>query len=255
MHWYKMSAPVAIHIDTAFFKTAWFYLVMSAVVIAIIFLFIYSGYRAKLKRVVTALKIRNEIASDLHDDIGSSLSSIMLMSEIAKQTHDDTQTYFDKIKENAGKIIENMNDIVWAVNPNNDTIDQLFIRMQTFAASLLEKKDIQFKFSTDDALTSVKLSMEERKNFYLIFREAIHNAFKYAACKHVTANICSQHKNILMNIQDDGKGFDASQKYMGNGLNNMQKRAKEINGKLDIISCADKGTTVILIFKPAQKGS
>ncbi|HEX5150499.1 MAG TPA: two-component regulator propeller domain-containing protein [Parafilimonas sp.] len=255
VRWYEISTPVSIHINTPFLKTLWFYLLTCAVVITIIFLFMYSGYRAKLKRVITALKIRNEIASDLHDDVGSSLSSIMLMSEIAKQTHDNTQTYFDRIKQNAGKIIENMNDIVWAVNPNNDTIEQLFIRMQTFAVSLLEKKDIEFKLSADDALRFVKLSMEERKNFYLIFKEAIHNAFKYSGCKNVTAHINCRHKNILMNIQDDGKGFDASQTYMGNGLNNMKKRAKEIGGQLDTISYADKGTTITLIFKPTHKGS
>jgi len=252
--WYEISVPVAIHVDTPFYKAIWFYVLVSAIAVAIIFLFIYSAYRAKLKRVLAALKIRNEIAGDLHDDIGSSLSSIMLMSEIAKK-QDEPQLYFDRIKENAGKIIESMNDIVWAVNPNNDTIEQLFIRMQTFASSLLEKKDIRFTFSTDDTLTTVKLSMEERKNFYLIFKEAIHNAFKYACCKTVTAQISSLHKNVLMRIHDDGKGFDTTRNYMGNGLNNMGKRAKEINGRLEIISSVDEGTTITLLFTPTHKGS
>ena len=149
LHWYEMSAPVSIHIDTPFYKTVWFYVLTSAVIITIIFLFIYGRYRSKLKRIITALKIRNDIASDLHDDIGSSLSSIMLMSELAKKREDAAKNYFDAIKENAGKIIENMNDIVWAVNPNNDTMEQLFIRMQSFASSLLEKKDIAFEFNTE----------------------------------------------------------------------------------------------------------
>jgi signal transduction histidine kinase len=254
LRWHEMTTPVFIHITSPFYKTVWFYVLASAIVVSIIFLFIYSGYRAKLKRMVTALKIRNEIAADLHDDIGSSLSSIMLMSEIAKK-QGEPQLYFDRIKENAGKIIENMNDIVWAVNPNNDTIELLFIRMQTFASSLLEKKEIQFKFTADDALAAVKLTMEERKNFYLIFKEAIHNAFKYSGCETVTAQISSILKNVSMNIRDDGQGFDTTRNYTGNGLNNMQKRAKEINGKLEIISSVNKGTTITLRFTPTHKGS
>jgi hypothetical protein len=164
IRWHEMTKPISIHITSPFYKTFWFYVLASAIIISIIFLFIYSSYRARLKRIITALKIRNEIAGDLHDDIGSSLSSIMLMSEIAKK-QDEPQLYFDRIKENAGKIIENMNDIVWAVNPSNDTIELLFVRMQTFASSLLEKKEIQFKFIAEDALAAVKLTMEERKTF------------------------------------------------------------------------------------------
>jgi signal transduction histidine kinase/ligand-binding sensor domain-containing protein len=254
IRWHEMTTPIAIDITSPFYKTVWFYVMASAIIISIIFLFVYSGYRAKLKRMMTALKIRNEIAGDLHDDVGSSLSSIMLMSEIAKK-QDEPQLYFDRIKENAGKIIENMNDIVWAVNPNNDTIELLFIRMQSFASSLLEKKEIEFKFIADDALAAVKLTMEERKNFYLIFKEAIHNAFKYSGCKTVTAEISSILKNVSMNIRDDGQGFDITRSYLGNGLNNMQKRANEINGKLEILSSVNEGTIVTLRFTPTHKGS
>jgi signal transduction histidine kinase/ligand-binding sensor domain-containing protein len=255
MHWYEMAAPISIHIDTPFFKTVWFYVLASAVIIAIIFLFIYSDYRAKLKRIVTALQIRNEIASDLHDDIGSSLSSIMLMSELAKKTHENPETYFDAIKENSGKIIENMNDIVWAVNPNNDTIEQLLIRMQSFASSLLEKKNIALDFIAAQSLAAVKLTMEERKNFYLIFKEAVHNAFKYAECKQIITQIHQHDKIICMTIKDDGRGFDTSIKYTGNGLKSILRRAKEIHGKLEVTSDFNEGTIVTLIFKPTHKGS
>jgi ligand-binding sensor domain-containing protein len=255
MHWYEMVTPVSIHINTPFFKTPWFYLLLCAVVFTITFLFIYSAYRSKLKRIVTALKIRNEIASDLHDDVGSSLSSIMLMSELAKKQQAPAEDYFDKIKENAGKIIDNMNDIVWAINPNNDAMEQILIRMQSFASSLVEKKNIALQFKACSALPLVKLTMAERKNFYLIFKESIHNAFKYALCRNVTVQINKQDKHICMMIKDDGKGFDAAKKYTGNGLYNMKKRAQELNGKLDIVSECGKGTIISLSFIPTQKSS
>lgn len=255
VRWYQTSAPISIHVDTPFFKTVWFYLLMCAVIISTIFLFIYSAYRAKLKRIVTALKIRNEIASDLHDDVGSSLSSIMLMSELAKKQQAPAEDYFDKIKDNAGKIIENMNDIVWAINPNNDTMEQLLIRMQSFASSLLEKKNIALQFRTCIALPLVKLTMTERKDFYLIFKEAIHNTFKYAQCNNVCVQINKHDKTIYMTIKDDGKGFDATKNFTGNGLCNIKKRAKELNGKLGITSECGKGTIVSLNFTPTQKSS
>ena len=168
-----------------------------------------------------------------------------------KNAKKERAAYFDKIKENAGKIIENMNDIVWAVNPINDTMEQILVRMQSFASSLLEKKNIMFQFNVDDLLASVKLSMEERKNFYLIFKEAIHNAFKYAGCKNVMACISYNHKNILMNIQDDGKGFNQDKlisSKTGIGLKNMKSRANLIGGSFSIHSETESGTIISIII-------
>ena len=122
-------------------------------------------HKMELQRMLMANKIRNDIAEDLHDDIGASLSSIMLMSDIAKQQPLRTADYLAQISDASGKVIENMGDIVWAVNPDNDSMEQILVRMREFAATLLEKKDIALNFKATDNFALVKLGMEARKKF------------------------------------------------------------------------------------------
>ncbi|HRI20918.1 MAG TPA: triple tyrosine motif-containing protein [Panacibacter sp.] len=255
VHWVLADHPVLIHINTPFFNSAWFVVLIAFTILSTAGLIVYFAHYTQLQRMLMTQKIRNNIASDLHDDIGSSLSSIMLMSEFAKRRPGEANNYFDEIRDSAGKIIENMNDIVWAINPKNDSMTEIMMRMQNFASALLEQKNISLQFEAGSEINSLKLSMEERKNFYLIFKEAIHNAFKYAGCSKVKVNIKSADKNITMQIDDNGNGFDVLKNYTGNGLYNMQKRAEEINGTLIINSSCGQNTSVLLSFKTTQTGS
>ncbi len=255
IHWFEMGNPVTVHISVPFYNTVWFLILITLTIIIASGLIIYFAYSTQLQRILMAQKIRNNIASDLHDDIGSTLSGIMLMSELAKKQPGEAGNYFDQIKENSRTIIENMNDIVWAVNPKNDSMSEILSRMQSFASGLLEKKNITLEFVPDPGIESVRLGMEERKNFYLIFKETIHNAFKYAQCTKVRVQLYHDDKAITMKIEDDGKGFDTAKKYMGNGLHNLQKRADEMQGKLQINSIQGKGTIILLCFKTTQTGS
>jgi signal transduction histidine kinase len=255
MHWVSASNPVIIHISTHFYNSVWFVVILASAILFATALIIYFAYRTQLQRIIATQKIRNNIASDLHDDIGSSLSSIMLMSELAQKKSAETNNYFDQIRDNAGKIIENMNDIVWAINPKNDSMTEIMTRMQNFASALLEKKNISLQFEAGPGIKNLKLTMEERKNFYLFFKEAIHNAFKHADCTVVKVDIDNKEKNINMRIEDNGKGFDVSKNFMGNGLNNMRNRAAEIGGTIKIDSSAGTCTTVCLDFKTTQTGS
>jgi len=254
IHWYEMNTHVAIHISIAFYKTTWFIILFALTIFTVTAFVIYFVHRVKLQKVLMTQKIRNNIAGDLHDDIGSSLSSIMLMSEVAKKLPSQTADYLTQISETARKIIENMNDIVWAVNPDNDAMEQIIIRMQQFASSLLEKKNIALRFEACDEIKKLKLGMQERKNFYLIFKETIHNAVKYSECSLVIVKISADERSINMKIEDNGKGFDTSKKYIGNGINNLQKRAKEIKGIVEIFSAPDKGTTTQLTFTTYPNG-
>jgi len=99
------------------------------------------------------------------------------------------------------------------------------------------------------------MGMEERKNFYLIFKEAIHNAFKYAGCSEVVVRLNSEGNTVSMSIADNGKGFDTTKESAGNGLANMRKRAAGLKGKLEITAAPDSGTTVLLTFNTTQTGS
>ena len=146
-------------------------------------LLVVSGIVIKNKRRKQLQDIRNSIADDLHDDIGSGLSSISIMNELAKAKPTQALHLLNSIGENTSSIQENMSDIVWAVNSKNDRFENIALRMNRFAAEMLEAKNTILDFKSDASLSTLKLAMIQRKNFYFFFKEAINNAAKYACAK------------------------------------------------------------------------
>jgi two-component system sensor histidine kinase UhpB len=192
--------------------------------------------------------IRNRIASDLHDDIGSTLNSISVYSEVAKNDPDKKEYSLNMIGESSRKVIDAMSDIVWTINPENDSFENIILRMRSLAYNLLRAKDIEFTFKADETLNHLKLSLEKRRNFYLIFKEALNNLIKYSHAKRVQISLLHHSNAITLMIRDDGLGFDATKKYNGNGLTNIRNRAKEINAQLAIESGKNIGTSIQLTF-------
>lgn len=196
-------------------------------------------------------KLRDKIASDLHDDIGSGLSSISMFSGVLRMNlaHGKEEATVKKIEETSREIIESINDIVWSVKPGNNKLEHVVMRMQTFAAALLNALNIEFHFITSYS-SEINLKMEQRKNLYLIFKEAINNAAKYSLAKNITVEISQQARFVRMSVTDDGTGFNLSRSDSGNGLHTMKQRAEELNGELTISSVLGEGTSIILVFKP-----
>src|SRR5579862_1008829 len=228
-------------------KTWWAYLMWIFVLASILYA-IYD-YRKRVRKELS--RIRQKIATDLHDDIGSTLNSISVYSEIAgKQLQTNTENAKDllnKMGASSRNMIDTMNDIVWAINPKNDQFENILQRMQYFAGELLSGKNILLQFEVHDKVKSIKLPMEKRKNVYLIFKEAITNAYKYSNAKTVNVTITAGLNILLMIIADDGIGFDTDKKSLaGNGLKNMETRAKEIGARLNVTSLQTKSTRVEL---------
>jgi ligand-binding sensor domain-containing protein len=246
--WQASASPVEISILTPFWRTLWFWMLCLVVLLSLIFSFIYLRLRNKFERKVLAQSIRDKIAGDLHDDIGSTLSSISILSELAKQNSLHAAPYLENISRNTSLIQENMNDIVWAINPRNDRFVNIIQRMSQFAAEVLEPKNIEVNFNSDESLSSLLLPMDKRRNFYLFFKEAINNCAKYSTAERVDILISSHEKCISLKIADDGKGFDTSGTYKGNGMLTMKKRAAELGGHMEIFSAPGKGTTIDLNF-------
>jgi ligand-binding sensor domain-containing protein len=164
-------------ITPPFWVTWWFYGLCTIIIASIG----YSVYRYRVNGLLKLQAIRNRIAQDLHDNIGSALSSILIYSEVAQNFQGDRQQaslikVLGKISETSNNIISEMSDIVWAINPHNDNMANILQRMESFAVSLALAKQIALDFSYDEALLGVNLEMEKRKNFYLIFKEAFTNA-------------------------------------------------------------------------------
>jgi signal transduction histidine kinase len=145
--------------------------------------------------------------------------------------------------------MENMSDIVWAINPVNDSFAYIINRLEAFSRQLLEAKEIVFDFKVDDHARNIKLSMLQRRNFYFIAKEAVNNAAKYSEAKSCSISIELEGKNIVIVITDNGKGFDLEHQnhFGGNGMVNMSKRATEMKGKLKI-KTGNGGTTITLSF-------
>lgn len=201
------------------------------------------------RRIKQLQNIRNSIADDLHDDIGSTLSSISIMNELAKARSPEALPLLTSIGESTAAIQENMSDIVWTVNPKNDHFENLLQRMQLFAAEMLDAKNIRFEFNADASLNDIKLTMKQRKNLYLFFKEVINNAAKHSGAGKIAVNIFKKDTQIEMLVTDNGKGFSTTENYNGNGMNSLKKRAEELGAAYTINSLANEGTAVQLKFK------
>lgn len=214
----------------------------------LIFFVIYLYRKQHKKRLE---KIRNRIATDLHDDMGSTLSSIRIFSDVAKkqieEVKPETVPLLDRISNNATSLSENMQDIIWTIRSDNDTLEDLVSRMREFGLRVCDAKNIRFNTVVSQSFKASKLSLEQRRNLYLIFREVLNNAVKYAESTQIDLILNLKGRFLKMEIIDNGKGFDVDNVKRGNGLNNLEKRAKEINGQIDIRSFPGKGTNINLM--------
>jgi signal transduction histidine kinase len=142
-----------------------------------------------------------------------------------------------------------MSDIVWTINPENDSFEKIIVRMRSFAHYILKAKNIEYTFEVDEKLNSIVLPMQDRKNLYLVFKEAITNLVKYSCASRVTILLKQENSNILLRVRDNGIGIPDNPETQGNGLINMRRRAEEINASLNIISSNGEGTGIELTLR------
>jgi two-component system, NarL family, sensor histidine kinase UhpB len=203
--------------------------------------------RNKLRQRMKELELRNQIAADLHDEVGSSLSSIHMLSQMAtgKSNEAAQQAILSRMSTNAKETMDKMGDIVWMIKPGEAEAGSLKQRMERFAYEIGAAKNMEVSVQLDE-LEKQKLTMEQRKNIYLIFKEAVNNAAKYSGAGKI--DICSSlhNRELRLSIKDGGQGFDNTVTRNGNGLGNMQNRARELGGRLEISSAPNEGTTVTL---------
>ena len=213
---------------------------------------IFNRYRiiSKTRRLIEMEKMRNHIARDLHDDIGSTLTSIHIISKVSLQEEtiscEDMGENMKKIQDRTSAIMESMNDIVWTIHPKNDTMEQMVCRMKEFAAEMLEPLQINFRFDEEGDVSSVKMDIQKRKDFYLLFKEAVNNAVKHSSCQTLKIRLSHETNNLRLSIEDDGKGFDEKDMKPGNGLENMRARAQAINARLELDTVKGRSTRISL---------
>jgi ligand-binding sensor domain-containing protein/two-component sensor histidine kinase len=252
--WSEEEQTIKIVVVPPFWKRWWFYALCVLIVSGVLFAF----YRYRVNELLKRQAIRNKIGQDLHDNLGSTLSSISVYSQVAKihgekNDKENLNQLLEKISTTSNEMVTEMNDIVWAINPRNDSMEKIIQRMESFAKPLAAARNIQFELKYDPSILSLQLDMGRRKNFYLIFKEAVNNAIKYSGATQLVATITSTSNQLMLIVADNGVGFNQEIEMTGNklslsgnGLHNMHKRAKEFGGKLTIDSQPGKGAGIKL---------
>lgn len=234
-----------IIIEAPFWRTLWFRILVLLSVIGLIYMF----YRYRINQLLQLQEVRNRISTDLHDEIGATLSGIGILSTIATQQIPDNHPAYhllSRITSDAQGIGNSIDDIVWSINPKNDELANVIARIRRHADEMLDAKNIDYQIITPNEIDTIKLSMEQRRNIYLIFKESLNNLLKYANCTKASVEINIFKRNFTLVIQDNGVGFDTQMATQRNGLVNMKKRAKDLNATLAIISSVGNGTTIRL---------
>lgn len=203
--------------------------------------------RNRLRQRMKELELRNQIAADLHDEVGSSLSSIHMLSQMVAQPGNNNvnKDILQRMSNNAKETMDKMGDIVWMIKPVDTEAGSLKQRMERFAYEISSSKSITTNIELNE-LEKAHLSIEQRKNIYLIFKEALNNAVKYSGTDKISIVGSVNNHELTLLIKDFGKGLGAEVLGGGNGLENMKQRANEIEGTLQIDSDAGAGTTITL---------
>jgi two-component system, NarL family, sensor histidine kinase UhpB len=210
--------------------------------------FAFSQFR--IRKRLEELKLRNQIASDLHDEVGSAISSISLFAGMARMKQGtESAGLVEKIEETSRETISTMSDIVWSIEPANDSFQNVLRKMKQFGEQLSAPLNIDFRFTAEPGIDKLLLDMRQRKNLYLVYKEAVNNACKHAHPTTIAVVLQKKFKAIVMTITDNGQGFNVSQESSGYGTGSMKARTADLNGQLEIVSSAETGTSVTLTIQ------
>lgn len=253
--WNNEGTFVKIIITPPFWKTWWFLSIFwSIVAITVLGTARYVTTR-KLKKQIEKLereremeKERTRISRDMHDEVGSSLTEIAIISEIVKKNinkPEEVVGHLNSISSQIAEIIDNISQIIWAINPKNDPLENLISYIRQFGKNYLGKAGVKCKFLVEEKLPDFHLSAEVRRNVFLVFKEALNNVVKHSGADEVIAKINILDSKMALEVIDNGKGIEKKSSF-GNGLNNMQRRIEEINGEFILTSSIGNGTIIKL---------
>ena len=225
----------------------WWFLSLSGLLVVGV---AYAVHRFRVNRLLELERVRTRIATDLHDDIGSSLSQIAILSEVVRQNVVQDAAAVNEplsqITTSSSELMSTMSDIVWAIDPHKDRLTDLIQRMRRFASDVLTARNIDFEFEAPDGQRNLNLGADVRRQVFLVFKESINNIVRHSASSHVHIEFRVDRDRLVLVIRDDGRGFHPEQDSDGHGLMSMARRAKEMGGAIEINSQPGAGACVAL---------
>ena len=213
--------------------------------------------RSREERFAELERVRKRIATDLHDDIGSSLTRISLLSEVAKQRVRGDQQLRDPLTSIAGlsrQLVDSMSDIVWAINPERDHVSDLSRRMRHFVSDLCTARQIAFRFETPPPENDLVVGANVRREVFLLFKEAVTNMARHSGCSQADLEFRYDANRLFLRIADNGRGFDIAAHSDGHGLRSMRTRSEALGGRFDV-SSAPGGGTILTVSIPLNEQS
>ena len=257
----ESTAPAEVDLTVLppFWRRWWF----EALALAAVVSFVYALHSYRVAQVVGMERMRTAIATDLHDDIGSSLSQIAVLSEVARagvgpENH-RTHESLERVAVLSRELVDSMGDIVWSIRAAPDGLDSLVSRMREFALDLLAGQGIEFQLQSPESVGNVHLSLGARRHLFLIFKECLHNASRHSGCTLVKACLEAVDQEVRLSIEDNGRGFPpedaaAERRRGGNGILNIRRRAEALGGCVEIRSSPGEGLSIRVVapFKPTR---
>ncbi len=207
--------------------------------------------RSREERLAELERVRRRIATDLHDDIGSSLTRISLLGEVAqrqvRQEHATLLEPLGTISDLSRELVDTMSDIVWAINPTKDHLSDLSQRMRHFASDVFTARQVEFRFRTPDTDRDVPVGANVRRELFLLFKEAVNNVVRHSGCTAADLELRAEADGLVLVVSDNGRGFDAAREANGHGLASMRERTEGLGGTFDVLSKMGEGT--LLAFR------
>jgi hypothetical protein len=243
-------ASVDFRILPRFWMTWWFRILLAWLAAAALYLFFYLLFRSRMRVVVERERLRMRIATDLHDDIGSSLSRIAIWSDVAaKELERGAGSLSDPLKrigQVSREALDSMSDIVWAVNPKFDRFSDLVTRMRCYVGDLSSDTGIPMTFDANGDHSDAAVGPELRRDLFLALKEMLNNAVRHSGCQKCAVLLLLDSHAVTLQVSDDGQGFDTRSARSGNGIDNMARRAARLGGALRVDSAPGCGTRVEL---------
>jgi signal transduction histidine kinase len=244
------TAWIAFRLRPPFWRSWWFLSIVALGLGAVV----YAAHRVRVSKALALERARTRIATDLHDDLGTSLARIAILSDAVRDELDRPRgkaaERMEQIGDTARLLVDRASDIVWSIDPRHDDLGSVLARLGRYASDALEAQGVVWSLSTPSEPEEIPLSLDKRGHLFLILKEALANAAKHSGASRVGLALTADNGVLRAEVEDDGRGFATSTPGSstvargGNGLENMRSRAEEAGGRVEISSVPGAGTRV-----------